>query len=152
MKQNEKLIHNMNQLVKQEKIKLDHNMEKIVIVVSRPLDIDRTKYDHATHSTFQDSSNVTGKMIFIANKKRFQEFELWMHENGQQSEIGEIYIYDRFNQDGIDMIKRCSMHKHEFSWSITLKDEFKKCWFNGEVKGCKLWSEYAYDPQNSAWE
>ena len=112
MKQNEKLIHNMNQLVDQEKIKLDHNMEKIVIVVSRPLDIDRTKYDYATNSTFQDSSNVTGKMIFIANKKRFQEFELWMHENGQQSEIGEVYIYYRFNQDGIDMIKRCSMHKH----------------------------------------
>ena len=49
------------------------------------------------------------------------------------------------------MIKRATMKLHEFSYAITLKDEFKKCWWNGEVSGCKLWSEYALDPENKRW-
>ena len=147
--QNNKLIENMEKL---EGPKKDHNLEKIIIAVSKPLDVPKTMYDRATHSTYQDSNNVTGKMIFIANKERFQKFEQWMKENGQWDEIDEIYIYDRFHKTGDDMIKRTSMQRHEFSWVITLKDKFKECWFHGEVSGCKLWTEHAYDPTHSAWE
>ena len=134
------------------KRKIDETLEKIVIAVSGPLDIPKTMYDSVTNSTYQDSKNVTGKMIFLANKEKFQQWEKWMHENGQHSEIDEVYIYDRFHKSGVDMIERCSMHLHEFSWSITLKDKFKECWFNGEVQGCKLWNEHALDPENKAWK
>ena len=126
-------------------------MEKIVVAVSGPLDIGKSRLDHVTGSTYSDLETVTGKMIFIANKDRFTRWETWMKENDQWNEIDEIYVFDRYHKSGDDMIQRCSMHLHEFSWSITLKDEFKECWWNGEVSGCQLFSEFALDPDNEAW-
>lgn len=130
---------------------IDHTMEKIVVAVSGPLDIPKSRLDHVTGSTYSDLETVTGKMMFIANKDRFTRWKYWMKENEQWNEIDEIYVFDRYHKSGDDMIKRCSMHLHEFSWSITLKDEFKECWWNGEVSGCRLFPEFALDPDNEAW-
>ena len=64
----------------------------------------------------------------------------------------EIYIYDRYHKNGDDMIKRSTMMLHEFSYTITIKKEYEHCWWNGEVAGCKLFDEYAFDPKNKAWD
>ena len=121
------------------KTKIDETLQKIVIAVSKPLEVPKTIHDHSTNSTFQDLDSVTGKMIFIANKERFIRWKTWMKEN------------DQFHKSGEDMIERCSMMLHEFSHTITLKDKFKQCWFQGEVSGCQLFPEFALDPENKAW-
>ena len=133
------------------KTKIDETLQKIVIAVSKPLEVPKTIHDHSTNSTFQDLDSVTGKMIFIANKERFIRWKTWMKENDQWNEIDEIYVFDRFHKSGEDMIERCSMMLHEFSHTITLKDKFKQCWFQGEVSGCQLFPEFALDPENKAW-
>tara|TARA_R110000851_G_C13073102_1_gene565052 strand:+ start:437 stop:874 length:438 start_codon:yes stop_codon:yes gene_type:complete len=144
-------MKNIQKLEEKQRRKINHDLEKIVIAVSGPLEIPKSFKDLSTGSTYSDSESVTGKMTFIANKDTFTRWETWMKENDQWDEIDEIYVFDRFHKSGDDMIKRCSMHLHEFSWSITLKDEFKECWFGGEVSGCKLWNEHALDPENKAW-
>lgn len=134
-----------------QKIKKNKNLEKIVIVVSKPLEISVMKDDPSTGLKFADNDTKTGKMIFISNKEKYDQFLVWMKENEQYDEIDEIYIFDRYHKSGEDMIERVTMMMHEFSHAITLKEKFKKCWFNGEVSGCKLFSEYALDPENKAW-
>ena len=71
-----------------------------------------------------------------------------MKENEQWEMIDEIYIYDRYHVDGNDMVESVTERKHEFSCDINLKKEYEQCWFNKKVSGCKLWSEYALDPEN----
>tara|TARA_R100000781_G_scaffold63337_1_gene40195 strand:- start:2009 stop:2470 length:462 start_codon:yes stop_codon:yes gene_type:complete len=150
-KQNSKLIKNMENLDKKEPIKLDKYLEKIIIAVSKPLIISESKLDSDMNKYYKDSNSVVGKMIFIANKEKYERWLEWMELNDQNKEIDEIYIYDRFHIDGNDMIERSSIMLHEFSYAITLKDKYKKCWFNQEINGCKLYREFAIDPFNEAW-
>ena len=150
--QNQKLLENIKKLEEKEKIKINHDLQKIVIAVSKPFDIGVTKTDASTGYNYQDIDQTTGKMIFIANKKKYDQWQMWMKENDQWDEVDEIYIYDRFHKSGEDMIERCSMMLHEFSHTITLKEKFKHCWWNEEVSGCKLFEEHALDPYNKAWE
>lgn len=145
-------MENIQKLEQKEKRKINHDLEKIVIAVSGPLNIGVTKIDSSTGYNFQDIDQTTGKMVFLANKAKFDQWKIWMKENDQWNEVDEIYIYDRYHKSGEDMIERCSMMLHEFSHTITLKDKFKECWFGGEVKGCKLWNEHALDPENKAWK
>lgn len=145
-------MENIQKLEQKEKRKINHDLEKIVIAVSGPLNVGVTKIDAATGHNFQDIDQKTGKMVFLANKQKYDQWEIWMKENDQWDEVDEIYIFDRYHKNGEDMIERCSMMLHEFSHTITLKEKFKKCWFNGEVKGCQLWKEYALDPENKAWK
>jgi len=144
-------MENIQKLEQKEKRKVNHNLEKIVIAVSGPLNVGVTRTDASTGYNYQDIDQTTGKMVFLANKEKYDQWEIWMKENDQWDEVDEIYIYDRYHKSGEDMIERCSMMMHEFSHTITLKDKFKKCWFGGEVKGCKLWTEHALDPENKAW-
>ncbi len=145
-------MDNIQKLEEKEKRKINSNLEKIVIAVSKPLEVAVMKDDAATGSRYQDSETTTGKMIFLSNKDKYEQFQAWMKLNDQWDEVDEIYIYDRYHKSGEDMIERASMMLHEFSHSITLKDKFKECWFNGEVSGCKLYSKHALDPKNKAWE
>ena len=124
--------------------------EKIIIAVSKPIFKLKKKEDNMGH-VFMDDDETVGKMIFIADKKKYQEWCLWMKENKQWEQMNEIYIYDRTHVSGEDMIERATMMLHKYSYVITLKDKFKKCWFNGEVDGCKLFPEHAIDPENKYW-
>ena len=65
--------------------------------------------------------------------------------------IDEVYIMDRFHIDGEDMIESVEEKLHEFSYTIELKEKYKHCWWGGEVMGCRLFSEYALDPDNKRW-
>ena len=151
-KENKKLLANLERWEQKEKRKINQFLEKIVIAVSKPLNVSVRKDDAATGSSYSDIESTTGKMIFLSDKDKYHQFEAWMKQNGQWDEVDEIYIFDRYHKNGEDMIERASMMMHEFSHLITLKEEFKKCWFNGEVSGCKLYSEYALDPENKAWD
>tara|TARA_R110002020_G_scaffold466850_1_gene689876 strand:+ start:759 stop:1211 length:453 start_codon:yes stop_codon:yes gene_type:complete len=144
-------LDNIQKLNEKEKRKINPNLEKIVIAVSGPLEVPTMKDDPATGSRYSDSETRVGKMIFLADKEKYDQWEIWMKENDQWDEVDEIYIYDRYHKNGEDMIQRASMMLHEFSHTITLKDKFKECWFDGQVSGCKLWDEHALDPKNKAW-
>ena len=125
-------------------------LEKIIIAVSKPLFQLKKTQDNMGNITVDDKE-VAGQMIFIANKEKYERWKRWMDQQDQWENMDEVYIYDRIHISGEDMIERATMTLHEFSYTITLKEKFKKCWFNGEVGGCKLWQEYALDPYNKRW-
>ena len=124
--------------------------EKIIIVTSKGLTSNKQYQDNMGNS-FTDDCDVRGKMIFLADKKKYEKFKKWMKSIDQWKNMDEVYIFDRFHKNGDDMIKRATMKLHEYSWTITLKEEYKKCWFNGEVSGCQLWREHRIDPDNKQW-
>ena len=152
MDQNQKLMKNIENWEKRQKLKKDKNLEKIVILVSKPIQISVTKKDVGTGAYYQDLDTRTGKMIFVGDFAKYQRMIEFMKDNGQWNEIDELYIYDRYHKNGDDMIKRSTMMLHEFSYTITIKKEYEHCWWNGEVAGCKLFDEYAFDPKNKAWD
>ncbi len=123
-------------------------LQKIVIATSKPLNGTVSKYDYTTGTAYTDDKSKHGKLVFLADNQKLKEFESWMKSVEQWDNVDEIYIYDRYHVTGEDMVKKATMKRHKYSWIIDLKPEFKKCWFNGEVVGCKLWSEYALDPKN----
>ena len=142
----------MNKIMKNieiyDRITGTDKLEKIIIVTSKSLDITKSYNDMQTKTSYMDSATRTGKLIFLADNQKLKEFESWMKEVGQWNNVDEIYIYDRYHKTGHDMIKKAKMKRHKYSWKIDLKPEYEKCWFNGEVSGCKLWSEHALDPKN----
>lgn len=125
-------------------------LEKIIIVTSRPLRSMKQSEDNMGNR-YMDDCEVTGKLIFIGDKKKYERMKKWMKEIDQWKNMDEVYIYDRYHKNGEDMIKRATQKLHEFSYTITLKDEYKKCWWNGEVSGCRLEPEFALDPDNKRW-
>tara|TARA_R100001443_G_scaffold100410_1_gene107814 strand:- start:304 stop:747 length:444 start_codon:yes stop_codon:yes gene_type:complete len=147
MANQQELIRNMEALDRKNGTE---KLEKIIIVTSRPFNRLKQKEDNMGNS-FVDDHSVTGKMMFIGNKEKYNDFKEWMKEIGEWDNVDELYIYDRYHKSGHDMIEKTSMKLHKYCYSITLKDEYKECWFNGEVSGCKLWNEDALDPDNKRW-
>lgn len=125
-------------------------LEKIIICVSKPMFRLKQTQDNMGH-VCMDDSEVSGKMIFIANKEKYERWKRWMDQQDQWKNMDEVYIYDRFHISGEDMIERSTMMLHEYSYTITLKEKFKECWWNGEVSGCRLHPEFALDPDNKRW-
>jgi hypothetical protein len=125
-------------------------LEKIIIVTSKPLRSMKQTEDNMGNR-YVDDCEVTGKLIFIGDKKKYERMVKWMKEIGQWDNMDEVYIYDRYHKNGDDMVKRATMKLHEFSYVITLKDEYKECWWGGEVSGCRLHPEFALDPRNERW-
>jgi hypothetical protein len=128
----------------------DGKLEKIIIVTSKNLKSIK-RYQDSMGRAYTDDCDVAGKLIFLADKKRYEKFNEWMKEVGQWENMDEVYIFDRYHKNGDDMIERASMKLHEYSWTITLKDKYKECWFGGEVSGCQLWKEHRLDPKNIRW-
>ena len=124
-KENKKLLANLERWEQKEKRKINQFLEKIVIAVSKPLNVSVKKDDAATGSSYSDIESTTGKMIFLSDKDKYHQFEAWMKQNGQWDEVDEIYIFDRYHKNGEDMIERASMMMHEFSHLITLKKNLK---------------------------
>ena len=125
-------------------------LEKIIIVTSGPLKSAKRSYDNIGNS-YMDTCNTTGKLIFLGDKKKYERMKKWMKEIDQWKNMDEVYIFDRFHKNGEDMVKRATQKLHEFSYVITLKEEYKECWWNGEVSGCRLYPEFALDPKNERW-
>lgn len=148
MANNEKMMENIKNL---ERVNDNSKLEKIIIVTSKGLTGMSKKYDIGTQTSYQDDSEVSGKLVFLADKVKFNEWKCWMKEVGQWDNVDEVYIYDRYHKNGDDMIKRATQKLHKYSYAITLKPEYKECWFNGEVTGCKLWYEFGLDPHNIRW-
>tara|TARA_Y100000004_G_scaffold126789_1_gene142733 strand:- start:6024 stop:6413 length:390 start_codon:yes stop_codon:yes gene_type:complete len=123
-------------------------LEKIIIAVSKPFDAPKSVLDPATNCHYSDYETITGKLMFIGDKKKYNRFKDFMKKNEQWDMIDEIYIYDRYHKNGNDMVESVIQRKHEFSCDINLKKEYEQCWFNKKVSGCKLWPEYALDPYN----
>lgn len=138
----------MENLEKYERVNGVEKLEKIVIVTSKAMNTMKSYNDMATGTSYMDDATTTGKLVFLADSQKLKEFEDWMVEVGQSDNINEIYIFDRYHKNGDDMIKRATQKRHKYSYAITLKPEYEKCWYNGEVTGCNLWHEYRLDPKN----
>ena len=87
--------------------------EKIIIVTSKGLTSNKQYQDNMGNS-FTDDCDVRGKMIFLADKKKYEKFKKWMKSIDQWKNMDEVYIFDRFHKNGDDMIKRATMKLHEF--------------------------------------
>lgn len=123
-------------------------LEKIIIATSTPFETAATGYTNYGQS-FADTRTTTGKLTFVGTRKDYDKFITFLKEADMYDMLDEIYIYDRFHVSGEDMIEKVlPTGKHDFSQVIKLKEKFKKCWWNGEVEGCRLFSEFAFDPQN----
>ena len=125
-------------------------LEKIIIITSKPLRSTKQTEDNMGNR-YVDDCDVTGKLIFLGDKKKYEKMVKWMKSIDQWKNMDEVYIFDRFHKNGEDMIERATMKLHEYSYIITLKEKYKECWFNGEVSGCMLWKEHALDPENKRW-
>lgn len=123
-------------------------LEKIIIASSKPFDAPKAVLDSSTNSYYSDYETTTGYLAFIGNKKKLKDFEKFMKKRNLWEMIDELYIYDRYHINGNDMVESIKQIRHEFNCEIKIKEEYKHCWFNGNVYGCKLWEEYALDPYN----
>ena len=130
---------------------LDVTLEKIIVITSKALTGSVSRYDPATYSSYSDVTDRTGTMVFVADKKKYKRFNKWIKKMEQEHMIDEVYIMDRFHIDGEDMIESVEEKLHEFSYTIELKEKYKHCWWGGEVMGCRLFSEFALDPDNKRW-
>ena len=71
-------MENIQKLEQKEKRKINHDLEKIVIAVSGPLNVGVTRTDASTGYNYQDIDQTTGKMVFLANKEKYDQWEIWM--------------------------------------------------------------------------
>lgn len=106
-----------------------------------------TTTDHAPvrHSGFIDNdlAEYTPTICFLADENKFFKFEEWLDNlEDDNLQLDELYIYDRYTLDGEDMIAK-QIKMSEFSEELHLFDEHKSKWFDGRIKGCKLWDEHA---------
>mgnify|MGYP003140604330 CR=1 FL=1 len=123
-------------------------LEKIIIASSVPLNTPKTAYDPMLRKYYSDYATTTGYLAFIGNKEKLNRFKEFMKKRNAWEMIDELYIYDRYHKNGNDMVESVKELRHEFNCRIEIKKEYKHCWFNEEVYGCKLWPEYALDPNN----